>query len=89
MEHEFWQSRWREGRIGFHEAEGSPRLREGLAWLTGERPGAVLVPLCGKSVDMRVLAGTGQRVVGVELAEPAAQAFFDEWGVTPEIDTHG
>ena len=89
MDHEFWQARWREGRIGFHEGEGSPRLREALSRLTGDRPGAVLVPLCGKSVDMRILAGAGQRVVGVELAESAAVAFFDEWGVTPEIDEQG
>lgn len=69
-----WIERWQEGRIGFHEAEGSASLREN--WRTTGRD--VLVPLCGKSKDLMWLAEQGNRVVGVELSELAVVAFFDE-----------
>jgi thiopurine S-methyltransferase len=38
----------------------------------------VLVPLCGKSVDLGWLAGQGNSVVGVEISEIAIKAFFAE-----------
>ena len=43
----------------------------------------MLVPLCGKSVDLWWLAERGHQVVGVELAEQAVCAFFAERGVEP------
>ena len=69
-----WIERWEEGRIGWHKAEGSASLRE--HWRVTDRD--VLVPLCGKSVDLKWLADLGNRVVGVELSEIAIRAFFDE-----------
>ena len=69
-----WIERWQEGRIGWHEAEGSASLRKN--WRTTDRK--VLVPLCGKSKDLKWLADQGNRVVGVELSELAVTAFFDE-----------
>jgi len=38
----------------------------------------VLVPLCGKSLDMRWLAEQGHSIVGLELVEEAVHAFFQE-----------
>ena len=38
----------------------------------------MLVPLCGKSLDMLWLAEQGHRVVGVEISPLAAAAFFEE-----------
>ena len=38
----------------------------------------VLVPLCGKSLDMLWLAEQGHQVVGVELSGIAVRAFFEE-----------
>ena len=53
-------------------------------------PGArILVPLCGKSLDMHWLVESGYSVVGVELVESAVAAFFEEAGWTPEIDRSG
>ncbi|MCU0656689.1 MAG: thiopurine S-methyltransferase [Polyangiaceae bacterium] len=89
MEAAFWEQRWREGKIGFHEAEGSALLRAHLEALTGGRPGSVLVPLCGKSVDLQTLAEAGQRVVGVELSPLAIEAFFAERGLSPERGSLG
>lgn len=76
---DIWLQRWREGRIGFHEDGGSELLRR---FWPRQNPGSrVLVPLCGKSVDLLWLASKGLQVVGVELSELAVRAFFDENGL--------
>ncbi|TDX32361.1 thiopurine S-methyltransferase [Modicisalibacter xianhensis] len=73
-----WLQRWREGRIGFHRSETHPALRK--YWKTlGVPVGAkVLVPLCGKSLDMRWLAEQGYPVLGIELAPEAIEQFLAE-----------
>jgi thiopurine S-methyltransferase len=72
-----WLQRWQIGRIGWHEADGNKSLRR--HWeASGKR---VLVPLCGKSKDLLWLAREGNEVVGVELSEIAAKAFFAENGI--------
>lgn len=84
VDHDFWRARWREARIGWHEAEGSALLRAhgaGLELGPGRR---VLAPLAGKSHDLALLGETGAEVVGVELVETAAAAFFAEHGASPE-----
>lgn len=40
----------------------------------------VLVPLCGKSVDLRYLYDLGHTVIGIEAIEAAAEQFFLENG---------
>jgi len=69
-----WLERWAEGRIGWHQPQGNDSLKR--YWRPGER--RVLVPLCGKSYDLVWLEEQGNEVVGVELSDIAAQAFFDE-----------
>lgn len=89
MEQSFWQSRWDEGRIGFHLSEVNPTLMRWFSGLedraSGNARGAprVLVPLCGKSKDLVWLAAQGCDVVGVEFVERAALEFFEEQGVEP------
>ena len=79
MDAAFWQQRWATQQIGFHEAEVHPMLlRYGVEL---GREGTVFVPLCGKSNDMVWLHGQGHAVVGIELAELAVRAFFDEHGL--------
>ena len=74
---ESWLERWREGRIGWHEEGGNASLKK--HWRAeGKR---VLVPMCGKTVDMLWLEEQGNSVVGVELADIAARAFFEENGL--------
>lgn len=76
--HEMWLERWQEGRTGWHEDAGNASLRR--HWrVTGRR---VLVPLCGKTPDMRWLADLGNQVVGVELSPIAIESFFDEQGLS-------
>ena len=85
MNAEFWQSRWQEGRIGFHKSEVNPLLVEYFATLNLNKGSRVLVPLSGKSVDMAWLAQQGYNVVGIELVESAVKEFFAEQGITPTI----
>lgn len=89
MTPDFWLERWQKGEIGFHQTGGNdllPKHWPGLAVAPG---GTVLVPLCGKSVDMVWLAAQGYRVIGVELSPLAVDDFFREQGVEAETRAAG
>ncbi|MBB3107831.1 thiopurine S-methyltransferase [Psychrobacter luti] len=85
MNSKFWQQRWQEGRIGFHQSDVNLQLIKYFSTLALPIGSRVLVPLCGKSVDMVWLARAGYDVIGIELVESAVQAFFDEQNITPII----
>ena len=89
MEEAFWQARWAQGQIGFHLQEVNPYLQQHWPSLSIAPGSQVLVPLCGKSLDMAWLAGQGLRVLGVELAERAVEDFFAEQGLQPEVEQQG
>lgn len=85
MNPDFWRQRWRDGQIGFHQDRVTPLLEQywdALDLPTGSR---VFVPLAGKSLDMLWLASRGHRVLGVELSRIAAEQFFDNNGLRPDI----
>jgi thiopurine S-methyltransferase len=81
MTADYWRERWREGRTGFHLADVNPLLVEHSAVFSEAT--RILVPLCGKSADLEWLVAHGYEVVGVELVELAARAFFAERGFAP------
>lgn len=78
MEADFWHQMWRSGRVGFHQSNVNAFLTKHWKKLNLEGHEQVLVPLCGKSLDMLWLAQQGHSVLGVELNEPALQAFLSE-----------
>lgn len=78
---EAWIERWQEGRIGWHEAGGNASLRQ--HWRGEGR--RVLVPLCGKTADMKWLTEQGNEVIGAELSKLAIEAFFEEHGLSYSI----
>jgi thiopurine S-methyltransferase len=78
MHGEYWHERWKTGQISFHQPEVETHLREHLGRLGLARGETVLVPLCGKSVDMLWLAAQGYPVAGVELSGLACESFFSE-----------
>jgi len=85
MDPEFWHQRWQRGETGWHQAEINSHLRE-LWPRMGIPPGSrVLVPLCGKTLDLLWLAGQGHRVLGVELSRLAVDTFFAENGLGPAV----
>ena len=49
----------------------------------------VLVPLCGKTLDMHWLHDKGHTITGIELVEEAVHQFFDEADATPAIHQEG
>jgi len=73
---EDWLARWQQGRIGWHQVDGNPYLRR--YWPKLPHGSTVLVPLCGKSVDMIWLMAQGLSVTGIELSAIAIAAFFSE-----------
>ena len=86
MEPDFWHQRWQTNQVGFHLDRANDRLV--AHWATasaGATPGArVLVPLCGKSLDLRWLRNQGHRVIGIELSPIACETFFAEQGFAVE-----
>lgn len=89
MQHDFWKQRWELGQIGFHMPVHNPRLERWWPTLGVEAGEPVLVPLCGKSLDLAWLAAQGHPVLGVELSELACVAFFKEQGLVPAVDHDG
>ena len=89
MDLDFWRERWQANLIGFHQNKINSYLvrywpRLGLA--QGSR---IFVPLCGKSLDMLWLREQGYPVVGVEISQLAIESFFEENGLTPEVQEEG
>jgi thiopurine S-methyltransferase len=89
MEPKFWQERWARNQIGFHLPEVNPYLQRHWPQLALAQGAQVLVPLCGKSLDLMWLASHGLRVLGVELSEQAVKAFFSEQNLVPRITRRG
>lgn len=83
MDADFWLQRWQEGQIGFHRSDVMPLLEKHWPSLQLPVGSRVLVPLCGKSLDMHWLAARGHRVLGVELSPLAVTQFFEEAGLEP------
>lgn len=78
MDPEFWLKRWQEGATGFHLNRVTPLLAKYWPALGIAAGARVLVPLCGKSLDMTWLAAQGHAVLGIELAPLAVEQFFEE-----------
>ncbi len=85
MDTQFWNDRWKQNKIGFHQTNVNPYL----AYFYGDK-GAdvskrqalkVFVPLCGKSLDLLWLAQNGYAVFGVECSAKAVVNFFTENGL--------
>jgi thiopurine S-methyltransferase len=89
MRPEFWHERWDRNEIGFHLPHVNPLLHahwERLELPAGSR---VLVPLCGKTLDMPWLLERGHEVVGVEISRRAVEAFAEEQNIALTAFRHG
>lgn len=78
MDSEYWLQRWRDGRTGWHHDKVMPLLAKHWPTLSVAHDSRVLVPLCGKSLDMLWLAEQGLRVLGADLSPIAIEAFLTE-----------
>ncbi|MBA1261669.1 thiopurine S-methyltransferase [Stutzerimonas stutzeri] len=86
MDEAFWHRRWARNEIGFHLGEVNPLLRRHWPGLHLTAGAKVLVPLCGKSLDLVWLVEQGFEVLGVELSEKAVEDFFAEQNLPARIE---
>ena len=82
-----WLERWEQGRIGWHEPHGNANLKK--HWPDLSEGSRVLVPYCGKALDLIWLADRRLDVVGVELSAIAVESFFNERKLNYDVDNDG
>ncbi|XP_067677898.1 probable thiopurine S-methyltransferase [Haliotis asinina] len=83
-----WSANWQAGKIGFHKDSVHPLLMKYADKLTGGKSAQnILIPLCGKSLDIKWIADQGHTVVGVEAVEQAVLEFFSEQNIEYSKET--
>ena len=86
MEADFWQDKWVNNLIGFHQTDYHP-------WLDliakHKNNAHLFVPLCGKSLDMWPLAQRYDKLAAAELSEIAFVDFFKEAKLQPQVYSKG
>lgn len=75
---QFWLNLWEEGSLLFHQAQVNADLPSYWPSLKVRSNSKILVPLCGKSLDLLWLVQQGYQVTGIELSETAVLQFFKE-----------
>jgi len=88
MQAGFWHDMWFSGVVGFHQSEINEFLQAHWQALNLSGDEAVLVPLCGKSLDMIWLAKQGHDVLGVELSQQALDEFLTENSISAQPVKH-
>ena len=78
MDAPFWIDMWEKAQTGFHLTNVHPMLGSHWPALGGDPGDKVLVPLCGKSLDLIYLMSQGYSVTGVELSPIAIRQFLAE-----------
>ena len=84
-----WTKRWAEGQTGWHRDAVNEHLQRHQSVLFEQPAPRILVPLCGRSLDVAWLAGQGAEVVGIDLVEQPLVELFAECGLQPERSTIG
>jgi thiopurine S-methyltransferase len=78
MELSYWQSRWQKENTGWHMDTVYPPLPHLWDHLGMTADARVLVPLCGKSLDLLWLADHCDTVTGVEVSPKALQHLMQQ-----------
>ena len=89
MEPDFWLQRWRDNLTGFHQPQFNPELVKHFSKLGMATGDKILVPLCGKSLDMVWLEQQGCQVLGIELSPIAVADFFSGQGQKVSVTKSG
>ncbi|MDP6200060.1 MAG: thiopurine S-methyltransferase [Candidatus Poseidonia sp.] len=85
----FWHNRWETQQIGWHREVHNDLLTKHWDGIGASDGSNVLVPLCGKTLDMQWFAEQGHAVVGSEMVHQAIETFFDEHGLVPRCTKVG
>jgi len=78
MNQDFWLERWHKMEIGFHLPEVNAVLLKYADRFPEPDKQHVLVPLCGKTVDIIWLLERGYRVTGIELSGIALRELAEQ-----------
>ncbi|MES2638479.1 MAG: thiopurine S-methyltransferase [Myxococcota bacterium] len=89
MDPKYWLTAWEEGRTAFHSESVHPSLTTYQGSFLGGGAHRVLVPLCGKTVDLAWMISRGHEVVGIELSEKAIVALHEREGREPTVTDVG
>lgn len=84
MHSEFWHDKWSKKEIGFHLDEVNKVLLKYWPEMQLAAGNNVLLPLCGKTLDLFWLRQAGYGVVGIELSEIALDELAAQ--LTQELD---
>ncbi|XP_076032056.1 putative thiopurine S-methyltransferase isoform X2 [Oratosquilla oratoria] len=76
-----WSDRWEEGSTGWHKEDVNTMLLNHADKLLMGPELNVLLPLCGKTIDMKWLYDKGHKVTGIEGVEKPIIEFFTEHGI--------
>ncbi|SFC11960.1 thiopurine S-methyltransferase [Marinospirillum celere] len=76
MDRAYWEEVWREEDLGFHQSQVNRHLQRFWSRLKLAPEARVLVPLCGKSLDMSWLLSEGHDVIGVDFSRKAQEDFL-------------
>ena len=88
-ENSLWLGRWENREIGFNQVKANSFMVEHFKSLNLEGGSRILVPLCGKSIDIAWLLAEGYHVIGVELSQTAIVELFEELETVPNISKLG
>ncbi|KTD46667.1 thiopurine S-methyltransferase [Legionella rubrilucens] len=75
---QFWHALWESGNLPFHRLSVNDDLIQFWPSLKTPDNPSILVPLCGKSLDLLWLVEHGATVTGIELSELAVQQLAAE-----------
>jgi thiopurine S-methyltransferase len=89
MEHSFWEGRWLDNQIGWHQSDTERLLLLYGKSLNLKAGSSVLLPCCGKSLDLKYFSEQGYPVTGLELSEVACSSFFEENSLEHTIEKRG
>ena len=89
MDKQFWQNKWEIQDIAFNQQATNPYLIQFFSRLNLSKGQTILVPLCGKSIDMLWLKAQGFEVIGCELSVLACEQFFKENNLSYQPEQKG
>jgi len=89
LEISYWISRWEKDKTGWHQQQVNPKLRKYWKSLNISPNPTVLVPLCGKSIDLQWLSDQAQKVIGIEVSEKAVREFLEQHAGDYTTQHHG
>jgi len=82
---DFWHDKWKNNKLGWHLDDVNPILVNHINKLSLSKGNRILVPLCGKTLDIAWLLSQGFNAIGAELSFKAIDELFINLNIKPKI----